>query len=50
MHFNVFNKRFTAKRLLITFLLLLLIFVVSLLIYGYDSMHEPEKVKARMVE
>ena len=50
MNFDFFNKLFTAKRLLITFLLLLLIFVVSLLIYGYDSMHDPEKVKARMVE
>ena len=48
MHFNVFNKRFTAKRLLITFLSLLVVFVVSLLIYGYDSMHDPEKVKARL--
>ena len=48
MSFNVFNKRLTAKRLLITFLSLLVVFVVSLLIYGYDSMHDPEKVKARL--
>ena len=43
MIFDVFNKR-----LLITFLSLLVVFVVSLLIYGYDSMHDPEKVKARL--
>ena len=48
MNFDVFNKRFTAKRLLITFLSLLVVFVASLLIYGYDSMHAPEKVKARL--
>ena len=50
MSFNFINKRLTAKRKLITFLSLLVIFVVSLLIYGYDSMHDPEKVKSRMVE
>ena len=48
MNFNFFKKLFTTKRLMITFLSLLAVFVVSLLIYGYDSMHDPEKVKARL--
>ena len=43
------NKKIsTARRGTIIFLSLLTVLVISLLIYGYDSMHDPEKVKARL--
>ena len=43
------NKKFsTVRRGTIIFLSLLTVLVISLLIYGYDSMHDPEKVKARL--
>lgn len=48
MNFNFLKKRFITNRVMITFLSLLAILVISLLIYGYDSMHDPEKVKARL--
>ena len=44
------KKISTVRRCTIIFLLLLTVLVIALLIYGYDSMHDPEKVKARMVE
>ena len=43
------NKKIsTVRRGTIIFLSLLTVLVISLLIYGYDSMHDPEKVKARL--
>lgn len=43
------NKKLsTVRRGTIIFLSLLTVLVISLLIYGYDSMHDPEKVKARL--
>ena len=43
------NKKIsTVRRCTIIFLLLLTVLVIALLIYGYDSMHDPEKVKARL--
>lgn len=43
------NKKIsTVRRGTILFLSLLTVLVISLLIYGYDSMHDPEKVKSRL--
>ena len=43
------NKKIsTVRRGTIIFLSLLTVLVIALLIYGYDSMHDPEKVKARL--
>lgn len=43
------NKKIsTARRGTIIFLSLLTVLVISLLIYGYDRMHDPEKVKAHL--
>ena len=42
------KKLSTVRRGTIIFLSLLTVLVISLLIYGYDSMHDPEKVKARL--
>ena len=43
------NKKIsTVRRGTIIFLSLLTVLVISLLIYGYDSMHDPEKVKTRL--
>lgn len=47
MIFKFFKKCFTAKWRVI-FYSLPIVLVISLLIYGYDSMHDPEKVKARL--
>ncbi|WP_228200245.1 hypothetical protein [Acinetobacter tianfuensis] len=37
-----------ARKWTAVFAFLLIIFVVSALIYGYDSMHDPEKVKKNL--
>ena len=42
------EKLSTVRRGTIIFLSLLTVLVISLLIYGYDRMHDPEKVKARL--